>query len=161
MKYILFIFLFCTLIHSCNNNKQPEKFEIFYGNYNIEGVHKYGIIQEYDAPGNIIFEGYYTNEYSEMLEIKQLHNTDTLLILGLMNSFEEEERIEVKGYFDSDTIRIVHEFNEHPVYNNYIRGNIWLQQDNIFLNYKWDKSDIWSNLALPRRGEVFGMGKRK
>ncbi|MFK7905482.1 MAG: hypothetical protein AB8B69_10175 [Chitinophagales bacterium] len=92
-----------------------------------------------------------------MLLITQAEDKDTLLIANLINHFDDS-RAEVKAILIDDTVRIVHDLTMGSTTNNYIKGNIWLKEDSIFLNYIWNRSDTWSSGALPEAGTVKGKG---
>ena len=134
---------------------------MFSGIWQVEGTHISGIHTFYDSIGNEIGMGLDTTIVStDMLLISQQGDTDTLIIDGLVKSFNANFRTIVQGTVQNDTINIHYDLSSPGTSNNYIRGQIWLQSDNIFLDYDWDTSDIWSTDGLPREGSVISSGSK-
>lgn len=138
-----------------------NEFEAFIGLYEVQSRHISGIETFYDSIGNQIGMGIDTSFVdNELLTISQYNQTDTLLLEGLINSFFQNHRTAVKCVYSNDSLHIVHEFSVEILRNNYIRGKIWMKDDSLFLDYHWDKSDLWSSGALPEYGEVLSSGVR-
>ena len=151
---LLLVLFSCKKDDSENNNQ--ANIEKFLGNYEIENIHISGIHTFYDSTGNITFQGNDTTTVSnDLFSITMGNDNDTLLINSLINNLNNSST-EVKGVVTGDTLKIVHDHSFAPTFNNFIKGNIWMKEDSIFLNYYWDKSDTWSAGALPVRGEVEG-----
>jgi len=81
------------------------------------------------------------------------------IVTSIMICSLQNQRREVKGVLVNDTIRIIYDLS-NSIRNNYIRGDIWLHADSLFLNYRWDRSDTWSGVP-PERGTVTGSGGLK
>lgn len=149
-----------SFFYSCSDDEAsgPEK-DRFTGNYLIESEHISQIHTFYDSVGNVIGMGLDTNIYSnEKLSITEGTTSDTMVIDGLINSFFSGNRTVAKGGLLNDSIQIVYEQSNPPLSNDFIRGKIWLTEDSIFLDYYWDKSDIWSSGAFPEKGHVKASG---
>lgn len=164
MKNWLLMTLLAILFFACKKEDDSiytVDFEDFIGVYNVESRHISGIKTFYDSIGNQVGMGIDTVFVgSELVIISQYNKTDTLLLEGLINSFFEAQRATVKCVYGNDSLHIFHEFSVEGVRNNFIRGRVWKENDSLFLDYRWDKSDTWSSGALPEYGEVVGRGAK-
>lgn len=159
---ILFMLVFATACDKDDDNTDPGPdvvaVEQFVGEYSIWNTEEIGIITFYDSIGNQIGQGIDTLEFeSPLLEISFFEDTDTLLVDGLQKSWNESNLFSSKALFQNDTLHLLFD-NGTSTNNNYIRGDIWLSGDSIYLDYRWNTSDTWSTGALPVYGEVFARG---
>lgn len=154
---LVFCFVSCDKVTSTSLDNKDK----FIGEYQIESTHLFGIITEYDSIGNQIFQGYDTTVLTDqVISISEISgDNDTLLINSLINSFNHSGP-EVKGKVINDTLTLLHDFSIPSTFNNYIKGDLWLEGDSIFLDYIWDRSNTWTSEALPVRGMVSGQGFR-
>ena len=121
-----------------------ESLQPFIGDYSIESSQTVGILLFTDPDGNVIGEGEVTETFSDdLLRISQQGNTDTLLIDGLMRDYESHARQLVQAVVVNDSLNIIyHPDPTNTLENDYIIGKIWLNDQAIFLAYRWDRSDL-------------------
>ncbi len=162
-KILLFlsIIAFLFVMDSCKKDPidpvdPPEEEVSFLGNYAIQSTHTFGLVPVYDSVGFAIDYEESTSIITDTISISQLSNTDSLYIESLLFSWHGV-KINVKATMQNDSLNIIHDYS-NSVRNNYIRGMVWLDSDSIFLDYRWDRSDIWSVGAVPEYGKVFSRG---
>jgi len=163
------VLLLCLL--SCETNEPPkedvfdiEKLQQFLGTFEYSGSQNVGIVTHYDSSGNVIFQGFTDVELtSETIEISTYEEVqDSLTITGLITDFYPSSnfRRTVVGKVEEGRIEI--SFDESDLTRKEVlTGTLEFEGDRIFVNYSWDRSDIWSYEALPEKGELVGEGSRK
>ncbi len=155
--------LFVLIGLACNSDDSGTEFSkinSFLGDYSILSEHITGIHTEYDSIGNIIFQGYDTITVSNnFFSIVEGSNQDTVILNQCLNDFNHES-ITVKAVLSGDELSLVHEFSDIQ-HNDYLRGTVRVVGDSIFMDYYWDRSNVWANYAPPTRGSVLAQGVRK
>ncbi len=151
-------FCVCLGLSSCKDDG-VEAILPFIGEYSIVSNNHSGLHFIYDDMGGVAGYEERTEILSDsILSIMQIGNTDTVLINGLINTLSGTDyRQEVKATASGDVLNIIYE-KSNQTFNNYIRGEIWLEGDSIHLEYNWNRSDIWSTGAIPSYGDVRGRG---
>ena len=155
----LFMLTYCLLVLACNKDNEPLGGEDFIGEFRMDITHVSGLHTYYDSEGNIIDQRFDTVQHIDQTIAFSRSTADTFFVGPLFNSLVQSS-VETQAFLRDDTLRFHHEFGEPQLRNDYIRGNAWLEGDSLFCDYRWDKSDIWSNGALPERGTVTASGIR-
>lgn len=151
------IFALC-LFTQCDED-EPETSN-FVGTYDISFTHISGLQDSYDSVGNqlgfIIDTTFLENIEIEISEL----GFDSLTVSGLLTGWNNNPFDDL-SFFISDNPLVI-DFDESTLTrNNYIRGEINLIADSLFIDYRWDRSDIWSTGATPVYGEYSGTGIKR
>jgi len=157
--------LIVLLLFSCTDDdppliEPPIQEAQFSGEFSVDIEHISWVQTKYDNVGNIISQGYDTTNLQGASLFISSNNSDTFLLNAIINSFDQST-ISVPAIQLDDTLRLIHEFGEPRLRNDYVRGDVWLNGDSLFYSYSWDRSDIWSTGALPERGIVTAKGVRQ
>ncbi len=144
---------------SCKDEDSiPAELQPYLGEYAVQYDHQYGLVPIFDSLGNIEYEERFANFADSLLTIEYIGN-DSLSINALPKGWNTGFPQEVRAVLQDDTLRIFFEKNEF-VRNNYVRGDIWLVGDSLFLDYRWNTSDTYNIEAPPEYGELQGRGER-
>ena len=135
----------------------PAELQPYLGDYSVHYNHQYGLISVFDSLGNIEYEERFTEIVDSLLTI-EYDGTDSLVVNALPKGLYEG-RTEVQAVLQDDTLRIFFEMND-IIRNNYVRGDIWLVGDSLFLDYRWNTSDTYNEQAPPEYGVLQGRGER-
>ncbi len=163
LRQILMLSAILLLIHACKKDDEVSieepSLDRYIGDYMVYSTHTARYYQLYDSVGNFLgLEEQVTEKIDSVLTISRM-DEDTLKINGLIKGLYGDFRQEVKAVEENDTLNIIFEMST-ATRNNYIRGQIWLDEDSLHLDYRWNRSDTWSGYAIPEMGEVEGSGMR-
>ncbi len=165
MMIRLLAILFVTmLLSSCSGNgpevDQQEKIKPFVGSYSYDGTAIHGIVSFYDTVGNYLGMGYDTIQFeNETLELSLLGDTDTLVVDGLLYSWNfDQDRKQVQGILENGSIQLIYDKSD-LAFNRKITGTLHIDEDALELEYVWDRSDVWSGVP-PVKGFITGNGMR-
>ena len=136
----------------------PHPGETFVGEYEVLNAHR-SYHATYDSLGGATWRQE-TIDIADSLVSIELGEQDSLIIKGLINNRQPANfRQEVRAIVREDTLRIIYDYDTQ-IANNRIWGNIWLQADSIFFDYRWSKQDTYNNNPEPNSGSVKGRGAK-
>jgi len=125
--------------------------------YNVELQNISGMHQSFDSIGN--FLGYIvdtTDLFDIEIDLRD-YKTDSLLIDGLLVNWDNETMNNIPAFYSGNSISFNYD-KSTIIRNDYVRGEIQIVKDSIYIDYRWDGSDTWSTGALPIFGSLKGSG---
>lgn len=154
--YVTLFLLVTSLLAGCNNDEEVAPgLQAFVGDYTVVNIETSGLHGVFDSLGNVDYI-ITTDTTTDDLNMR-LVGTDSLELDGLLGTANNHL---AKASLAGDTLRIHYEFGDN-IRNEYIRGKIWqLGTDSIQLEYRWDRSDTWTQEAIPIYGRVVARGVR-
>jgi len=125
--------------------------------YNVELQNISGMHQSFDSIGN--FLGYIVDTtalFDIEIDLRD-YKTDSLLIDGLLVNWDNETMNNIPAFYSGNSISFNYD-KSTIIRNDYVRGEIQIVKDSIYIDYRWDGSDTWSTGALPIFGSLKGSG---
>jgi len=127
----------------------------YLGTYTASLTHITGIYPLYDDMGNPLGDGYDTIRYIQhAFSIEKDSESDSLNVTGLYNNYPERSDL-IKGVVHEDTLHLFRQQDDIISKDN-VRGYIFLSQDSLYINYRWDKTNTWATNAIPHYGMITG-----
>gem|GEM_PF-2075621 len=158
---LLYLLLIVFVIASCKDDEmvinEENPFEQFIGTYEVVAQHTTGLHAVYDDMGQFIGMEERLDEVMHTIDIS-IAATDSVLVDGFLNNWNHGFT-STNAIALGDTLSIVKEDND-LTRNDYIRGKMWLQDNQLYMDYRWDQSDVWSPDATPEYGEVTAIGTK-